>query len=101
MVHRIPGPSTRLVDTGMYSVHTFAATKPAAQSAADDTHRRILLLSGDFVGQQKVTMYDGQEVYVDNVVITEDPHWEQWDALNTVHRFVATYRIDIRLTAAT
>lgn len=100
MVHRIPGPSTVLVDTGLYSVHTFASTKPAAQEEAMATHDRILALSSLWAGQGRVVMHDGLVVYADNVGIQEFPHWEQWDAQNSIHRFVGTYRVDFRLVAA-
>ncbi len=101
MVNRLPGPSTVLVDTGTYSVHTFALTKANAQAEAMKTHDRILSLASLWAGQQKVTMFDGSEVYADNVVITEFPHWVQWDNQNTMHRYIGTYRIDLRLIAAT
>lgn len=101
MVNRIPGPSTVLVDTGTYSVHTFAQTKADAQTEAMKTHDRILALASQWAGQQKITLYDGREVYADDVVINEFPSWVQWDSQNTMHRFVGTYRIDLRLIAVT
>lgn len=99
LVNRLGGPEDNLTDRGVYAVHTFAADKPTAQIEADKTHRRIKLLVGQFVGQHKVTLVDG-DVYVDNVTTVEAPHWEQWTDDNSIHRFVATYRVDLRLVAA-
>lgn len=100
MVTRIDGDDDRITDKGVYSIHTFAATKPAAQAAAMQTHRRMLYLAGQFVDQQKVTLSDGRVVQADDVLTPEHPKWEQWDQLNTLHRFVATYRVDLRFVAA-
>lgn len=100
MVTRIDGDDDRLTDKGVYSVHTFAASKPVAQEEALLTHRRLQYLAGQFADQQKVTLSDGRVVQADNVVTTEFPKWEQWDELNTLHRFVGTYRVDLRFVAA-
>jgi hypothetical protein len=100
MVKRLPGSDDQLTDMGQYSVHTFAATKEQAQTEAMLTHRRMLLLAGRFTGQQKVTISDGQVVQVDNVVVVEPPEWVQWVEDNSIHRYVATYRVDLRYVAA-
>lgn len=101
MVNKIIGIRDGLVESGTYSIHTFAKTKPLAQAAGEDTDRRISYLANQFTGQQKVVMHDGTEVQADEVECTEVLHWEQWDAQNTIHRFVATYRIKLRLISAT
>ena len=101
MVHDLGGPSDRISSRSVYSIHTFAADKPTAQAEAMLTHRRVLLLAGQFVDQQKVTLNDGQVVQADDVVIVEGPHWEQWVKDNSIHRYVATYRIPLRFVAAT
>lgn len=99
MVSRISGPFDGLVDLGVYTVHTFALTKAQAQAEAVLTDRRINYLVGQFQGQQKVTISGGIVVQADNVVTVEYPHWQQWDELNTIHRYVATYRVDLRILA--
>ena len=100
MVNLIDGTDDGLVERGLYSIHTFAATKPLAQEAAKLTHRRMGYLVGHFAGQQRVTISNGREVQADNVVTVELPHWQQWDQQNSLHRFVATYRVDLRFVAA-
>jgi hypothetical protein len=99
MVNRIIGTDDRLTDMGHYSIHTFAETKPDAQYEAGETHKRLLALAGQFTGQQKVTISDGQEVYVDDVKVIESPHFVQWDDENSLYRFVGTYRVDLRYVA--
>lgn len=99
MVHDLGGPSDRISSECLYSVHTFGATKAQAQAAAMDTHRRILLLAGQFVGQQQVVLDSGQVVYVDDVAIVEHPHPVQWINDNSIHRYVGTYRIPLRFIA--
>lgn len=99
MVSRLPGHDDRLTDMGHYSVHTFAATKAEAQAEAALTHSRLLLLAGRFVGQQKVTISNGQIVQADDVSVFEPPHWVQWVEDNSIHRYVGTYRVDLRYAA--
>lgn len=100
MVSRISGPFDGLVDMGLYSVHTFAATKALAQSESEQTHRRMEYLVSRFAGQQKVVISGGREVQADNVETVEYPFWTQWDANNSIHRFVGTYRVDLRIMTA-
>lgn len=100
MVHNLGGPSDRLVDKSTYSVHTFAVTKAEAQAEAMITHRRILKLAGQFAGQEKVTLADGQVVQADDVAVIETPRWVQWVEDNSINRYVATYRLELRFTAA-
>lgn len=100
MVHRIDGPFDGLVDKGVYSVHTFALTKPAAQAEAELTHRRMEYLVGQFTGQQKVTISGGREIQADKVKTVEYPRWIQWVPDDSIHQFVATYEVHLRIMAA-
>lgn len=97
-VGRIDGNFDGLVDHGVYSVHTYAATKVQAQAEGDLTQRRMEYLAGQFTGQQKVTLSDGREVQADNVVTLEYPRVMKWT--DDIWRAVATYRVDLRITAA-
>lgn len=99
MVHRIDGPFDGLVDKGVYSIHTFAATKAQAQAGASDTHRRLEYLVSRFSGQQKVAISGGREVQADNVITVEYPHWIQWVGDNSIHQFVGTYEVHLRIMA--
>lgn len=99
MVHRLGGPDDRLTDHGTYSIHTFAASRAQAQAEAMKTHRRLQLLAGQFAGQEKVTISTGV-VQADNVITIEGPVWQQWVNDNSIHRFVGTYRVDLRYVAA-
>lgn len=101
MVHDLGGPSDRISSRCSYSVHTFDLTKAQAQAEAMDTHRRILLLAGQFTGQQQVVLDNGQVVYADDVEIIEHPHEVQWVGDNSIYRYVGTYRIPLRFAAAT
>jgi hypothetical protein len=98
MVSRIDGPFDGLVDRGVYSVHTFAATKTQAQDEGTLTQRRMEYLAGQFSGQQKVTISGGREVQADNVVTLEYPRTVKW--ADDIWDAVATYRVDLRITAA-
>src|SRR4051812_35740020 len=60
MVHRLDGPFDGLVDKGIYTIHTFAATKEKAQAEAVKTDLRVCYLVGQFTGQQKVTISGGR-----------------------------------------
>jgi hypothetical protein len=97
-VGRIDGPFDGLVDKGVYSVQTYAATKIQAQDEGTLTQRRMEYLVGQFTGQQKVTLSDGREVQADNVVTIEYPRVMKWT--DDIWRAVATYRVDLRITAA-
>lgn len=99
LVHGLPGTDDRLVEEGHYAVYTYAATKPGAQAEAALTHRRVLLLSGNFIGQQPVTISTGT-VFADNVVTIQRPHWDQWLSDNSMHCYKAIYRMDLRFIAA-
>jgi hypothetical protein len=96
MVHRIDGPFDGLVDKGVYSVHTLAGTKTQAQDEATLTQRRMEYLVSH--GQQKVTLGNGREVQADNVATLEYPRTVKW--ADDIWDAVATYRVDLRITAA-
>ena len=100
MVHDLGGPSDRISSNSAYSIHTFAADRAVAQAEAMETHRCMLLLAGQFAGQQTVTLNSGQVVHADDVQVMETPHWEQWIKDNSIHRYVATYRVAFRFTTA-
>lgn len=97
MVERDAGPYDGLVDKGVYTVHTFGLTKPEARDEAWKTHRRMEYLVGRFSGQQRVTISDGKEVLADNVETVDFPHHVQWVADDSFYRYVATYRVDLRI----
>jgi hypothetical protein len=99
MVNRIDGPFDGLVDKGVYSVHTFARTKVEARDEAQLTQRRMEYLVGQFTGQQRVTLA-GRDTLADNVVTTEYPRYAQWVTDDSIFRYVATYRVDVRIMAA-
>lgn len=99
MVHRIDGPFDGLVDKGVYSIHTFATKKEDAQEESTLTHRRMEYLVSQFSGQQKVVLGSGREVQADNVVTVEYPRWVQWVGDNSIHQYVGTYRVDLRICA--
>lgn len=99
MVNKIIGTDDELTEAGHYSVHTFAADKPTAQTEAQATHDRMLYLVSRFTGQQPVTLESGLVVQADNVKVIETPHWIQWVDDNSIHRFVATYQVDLRYIA--
>lgn len=101
MVNMLPGPGDDLTSTCIYSVHTFALTKAECQQEADDTHRRIMLLNSPWTGQAQVVLDSGQVVYVDDVDVQEWPHEEQWAKDNSIYRYVGSYKITLRITAAT
>lgn len=101
MVHSLGGPDDGLVQKGMYSIHAFAETKPAAQALSMKVLRRMRLLAGPFVGQRKVPISTG-DVYVDNMVVVESPREvELLDSglPRSVYRYVATYRVELRYAA--
>lgn len=100
MVEGGDGPFDGLVHKGVYTVHTFALTKQDARDQAWRTQRRMEYLVGQFTGQQKVTLSDGKEVQADNFATVEYPHHVQWVADDSIYRYVATYRVDLRIMAA-
>lgn len=98
MVHRVGGGDDRLVDKGRYQIHTFAATKVAAQELASRVHRRMQLLAGQFTDSKAVTISTGV-VAADNVTTEEGPVYIQWVNDNSIYRYVATYVVELRYIA--
>lgn len=98
MVNRITGPADRLTDHGIYSIHDFASTYTAAEDNARETMRRICAMGPPFSPQKPILLDSGVTVFVDRIVIDEAPHWEFY--ADTIERFVATYRVDLRFVAA-
>ena len=97
VVTRIGGPITQFVDQGTYSIHDFHRTYTAAETQAHQTLSRMLALGPPHTYQREVTLDSGLIVQVDRVLVSEGPHWEYYS--DTVERFVATYRVDLRFTA--
>lgn len=101
---RIGGPTSDFTDEGVYSVHDLAEKGvdgqgyTDAETAAWVSWRRIMLLKPPLGGQTPVTLESGQVVFVDQVLCTEAPRWEFYS--DTVERFVARYRVDLRFVAA-
>lgn len=100
MVDRVGGPFDGLVDKGLYSVHTFARTKPQAQEEATNVQRRMEYLCSQFTGQQKVTISGGRVVQADGVKTVEYPRHVKWVADDSIYQFIAEYRVDLRIMAA-
>lgn len=103
MVHGLGGPDDGLVSKGQYSIHVFAETKTAAQALSMRVLRRMRLLAGPFVGQQKVTLSTG-DAFVDNMVVVESPREvELLDSglPRSVYRYVGTYRVELRYAEVT
>lgn len=93
---RVGGPTTATTDQGLYSVHDLHADYTAAETAAWATWRRMKLLD-PIRGQQAITV-GNDTVYVDGLVVAEAPRWEYYS--DTVERFVARYRVDLRFVTA-
>jgi hypothetical protein len=98
VVTRIGGPATQFVDQGTYSVHDFHKTFTGAESQAHETLSRMLAMGPPHTFQREIVLDSGLIVQVDRVSVSEMPHWEFYS--DTVDRFVATYRVDLRFTAS-
>ncbi|ORA38706.1 hypothetical protein BST13_04820 [Mycobacterium aquaticum] len=92
VVRRIGGGDDGLTDKGLFSVHTYAATRAGALSHARSVDRRLKLLAPPFGGQ---TAVNGD--YVDNVVCTEEPVETAFTDDRSIFRFTGTYRVETRL----
>lgn len=95
-VARIEGGTDGLVDTGTYSVHTFAATPAEAQEAAMDAYDRITALAPRWGTGQPITINSGT-VWMDEVTCTELPRdVNDYVKDRTIVDYTATYRLRIR-----
>lgn len=92
MVTDLGGPATDLDSRSAYAVHTFAATRPQAHAEAMKAHRRILALNG-----HHPVALNGKDIYVDRVVVIEEPAERQWVSDNSIYRFVGTYQLTLRI----
>lgn len=101
MVRRIGGPSDALCDKGLYTVSTFHDDRDLCAQEAWITHRRILLLAGNYGGQAAVTLANGSIVYADDVRIMESPIEIDFADDTPYFRYVGTYHVDFRIVAAT
>ena len=81
----------------LVSVHTFAAKRTLAKRESRLTHRRMLVLAHDAMGD--VVMADGRLANVDYLEVAEAPHYEDYKT-DTVKRYVARYVVGISFVAA-
>lgn len=89
LVKRIAGGDDTITDRPVVSVHTFAETYAEASAEARRTHIRMLALQP----WVRVELAGGV-AWADYITSDEGPHWQYYD--QTIHRFVATYQIDLR-----
>lgn len=96
LVRRVGGPDDGWTDHGRYTVQCFAAKDSDALALARTVHRRVRLLAGKFVGQEKVTTSSG-DVYADNVVTREGPRpLDVLDNGGGIFRYTMMYDIPFR-----
>lgn len=96
-VNVVAGADDKVTERLIVSVHTFAETFDAAELEARRTHQRMLQLGPPLAPQQAVTLYDNTVAKVDSVTTSQTPIWSDYGE-NTVHRFVARYTIELRMT---
>lgn len=101
MVTTVAGTETsdKIRQCATVSVHTFASTYDAAESAAQTTHQRMLLMGPPLVGFQKITVVNGdgshQIVSPDSITTAQIPIWSDYQD-DLIFRFVARYEIYLR-----
>lgn len=98
MVTRVAGEDDhdKFSDDAVVSVHTFAATFPAASDAADMTHRRIMVLIDD--PNNDVTLIDNTIANAEYVETLQKPIHVDYEDPDVI-RFVARYRLGLHFVA--
>lgn len=91
MVTRVAGDDDKVWDYPVVDVDSFAADRNAAFVASRVAHRRILSLLPD----DEITLYDGGKATVDWVRTDQAPIYADW-GLDTIQRYVARYRMQLR-----
>lgn len=97
LVQCVAGSDDKVTDTAIYQVDTFAATFEEAEREAGLTHERMLTLGPPLAPQQRVTISNDRTVFVDSVSTSQRPVWVQFTEAAPIVRFVARYRVQIRL----
>ena len=97
LVQCVAGSDDKVTDTGIYQVDTFATTFEDGERQAALTHERMLQLGPPLAPQQRITISGGRTVFVDSVTTSQRPVWEQFTEAAPIVRFVARYRVQIRL----
>jgi hypothetical protein len=96
LVTRLGGDCDLIGDGAVVRVHTFAATYTAAARAADDTHRRMLLLAENPLAD--VVMGDGSVANCSSLDRATAPTHQEYGAETVVERFICEYAITLRFT---
>lgn len=91
MVTRVAGDDDKVWDYTTVDVDTFGADRNAAADAARTAHRRMISL----LPSDEITLYDGSKATVDHIETEHGPRFVEWD-VDTIERYVARYRIDLR-----
>jgi len=97
LVECVAGNDDKVVDSGIYQISTFASTYDQAETAALATHQRMLVLGPPLAPQQRVTISQNRQVFVDSVVTSQRPIWVQYTDSAPLVRFVARYSVEIRM----
>jgi len=99
LINRVAGSDDKITDSGVYSVHDFAATYDAAEANSELTRSRIHQLGPPLAPQARVTISGGRIAIADSVVTDQAPFWLKHNDDPNLWRFVARYRIDFRFVA--
>lgn len=98
LIDRVPlNTGSKMVDSAVYRIHDFATDFGTAEDNARWTERRMLALAPPWTGQSAVTLTEGV-VRADLCICTRPYGWEFFS--DTVERFVADYRVDLRFVPA-
>lgn len=97
MINRVSGHDDKVFESSIVSVHTFAGSMAAAESAAYVTHGWMLALGPPIVGQTAVTISTGS-VMANCVETMQSPIWVDYEDTD-LRRFVARYDIELRFAA--
>src|SRR5258705_10214269 len=91
MVNRVAGADDIYIasDDPVVSVHTFAATRTAAKTAARITHQRMFVLANNPMTNVVMPSGIGNVEYLETF---EGPYWVDY-LDKTVSRYVARYRL--------
>jgi len=99
MINRVAGSDDKITDSGIYSIHDFAATYAGAEANSELTRTRVHRLGPPLAPQARVTISGGQIVVADCVLTDQAPFWLKYNDDTDFWRFVARYRIDFRFVA--
>ncbi|WP_156671360.1 MULTISPECIES: hypothetical protein [unclassified Mycobacterium] len=88
----------KVMQRAIVSVHTFHNNMDDAESEAQLTHQRMLLLGPPFSAPQQVTISNNRVVTPISCDTVQIPTWVDYQD-NTIRRFVARYEVALHFMA--